>query len=367
MDAPLDLLVTAAFDYRINFDSGELIPWLSTPKHMNAVADVIAAMPVFADIAFGGRAAMKPCPATAESARAIAGVGHEVVAEFQDVETGRPDLLVRLAALDGSLEVRVALAGAPLAKHASTLIDQCIEAAIGIRRALGGVAGLFAGSIFPLNRAGRFDYLRDRPPRRNTVFPLSSVVDLIDLRFHESGHVASRPLDARALSATPPLGVTRTEVDGLVISRWAMSAAAAELARAASAHDAWAQQRIETERMPGWNDLGDQQEVKGTTQARPPLSLYGVKSKIGYKALMISPEGQIERTAWAEAKAVLDRGALDDGAPVKVVKLIVPLREQAIALAAEAQAAGFDAVLYPADNNTLWNPTPPGQWRQAPV
>ena len=152
-------------------------------------------------------------------------------------------------------------------------------------------------------------------------------------------------------------------MDGLVVNRWAVIATPTALAEAASAHDTWAQQRIPTERMPGWNDRGDQQEIKGTTQARPPLTLYGVKSKIGYKAVMVSPEGELEPTALAEAKAVLDRGALDDGTPVNRVKLVVPTRDFAIAVAPRAREAGFEAVLYPADDNTFWNPVPPGLWR----
>ncbi len=365
MAPSLDLLVTAVFDFRIEFQDGELRPWLSTPAPMCAVADVVAALPLFADVRFGGRDAMKPCAPDAATARKIAGVAREVVAEFQDVESGRPDLLVRLAALDGSLEVKLWAAGAHLARHQDTLLDQIVDAGVGIRRALQGVAGLHAATVVPSNRAGRFDYLRNRPPRRNTVFPLGSVLDLIDLRFHESGHVAALPDEARALAA-PPADVPRSEEDGLVVTRWAARATAAELARAAAAHEAWAERRIPTERMPGWNDRGDQQEIKGTTQARPPLTLYGVKSKIGYKAVMVSPEGEIEPTALAEAKAVLDRGALDDGTPVSTVKLVVPLREHAVAIAAEAQASGFGAVLYPADDNTFWNPSPPGSWRTQP-
>lgn len=359
------MLITATFDYRIELRDGELVPWLASPAPMLAISDVVAALPLFEGVRFGGRDAMKPCRPDAASARALAGVARETVVELQDVATGRPDLLIRLAALDGSLEVALWAGGAHLLRHRDTLLEQCVTAAVGIRHALRGVAGLRARSVVPSDPGGRFDYLRDRPPRRSLVFPLGSVVDLIDLHFHESGHVAALPDEARALAETPS-DVARSEHDGLVVARWARGATEAELAEAASAHDAWAQRRIPTERMPRWNDLGDQQEVKGTTQPRPPLTLYGVKSKVGYKAVMVSPEGELEPTALAEAKAVLERGALADGAPVTTVKLVVPLREQAVALADGARAAGFGAVLYAADDDTLWNPKPPGLWREHP-
>lgn len=367
MPTPLDLQVTATFDYRFHATPDGSPAWLADRTRLEAVADVIAAMPLFAGIAFGGRDAMRPCRGDAATARRVLAVGREAVAEFQEVEAGRPDLLVRLAALEGSLEVKIWAAGAPLVEHEASLIAQCLDAAIGVRRALGGVGGLFSGHIAPTNRAGPFDYLQDRPPHRHAVFPVSSVADLIDLRFHGSGHPAALPEAARALAEAPPPGVARSEHDGLVVTRWTTLASAEALADAASAHDAWIRRRIATERAPRWNALGDRQEVKGTTQVRPPLTLYAPTSRIGYKAVMVSPEGRIEPEAWAEARAVLEAGALADGAPVIAVKLVAPLREHALAIVDEARAAGFAAVLYPADGGTLWDPAPQGRWRATPA
>ncbi len=116
----------------------------------------------------------------------------------------------------------------------------------------------------------------------------------------------------------------------------------------------------------GYNALGDLAEPMRGLEERPPLTMYAPQSRTGYVAVMLDEHGVPEEHYWSLAKDIASQRVLPDGTPVDRVRMVVPLRDLAIDFAADARNQGIDAVLYPADDGTWWNPDPPGDWAYPP-
>jgi hypothetical protein len=195
-------------------------------------------------------------------------------------------------------------------------------------------------------------------------------VDYLDLTFHRSGHPDAGLDGVEALLGGPiPEFVERAEVDGLCVLRWTKDPGdEAQLMRGASAHEVWIAAHLPTRIDGPYNQLGDcGEELAGDEAVRKPLTLYSPTSQIGYKAVLVLPDGGIEPGAWSDAANVLAAGTLPSGEVVDQVKLIVPTRALALQIAGRAKSAGFAAVMYPTDDGQYWDPDPPGLWIGGPA
>lgn len=303
---------------------------------------------------------------TPDKAAKLLGTGREVLVELSD-GADDPEVTAALDLRNDRSEVRLMVRGEPLAARASHALDDLIGAVQAVVAALAGAAGLSDGHLQADFNGREFDFPRPRPPRENSRYPERSIVTFIDGGFHASEAAFSRPGDLDALTSPAPAAPAKVSTaGGLTTVRFARTLDDAELTRAASDHAQWIADRIDTDLAFGFNEEGDQLEERGPTKPMPPLTLYDREYEIGYKAVVVFPDGTYERGAWDEAKKVAKAGKLPDGTVVTAVKIVVPLREHCAVVADAARTAGFDAVVYGDSDGNFWNPDPPGNWRPAP-
>lgn len=364
-----DLFVKVVLKFKVYRPGTGKNAWFKDRAHLSAAVEAIADLPFFADLQFGGAEdAVKPVRDVATAQKLVA-LGADDPSSLRERDGDDPDLLVRFAPMDDTLNVRMWSGRRSLAKHRETIVDQLTDAAIAIRNALRDVAGLAVGYGYAVHESeGEFAYPRPRPPITHAVFPVGSIVTLIDHAYHASKAEDADPDLARSLDATPSEApARRARANDLTVIRWVRDATEAELQRGAAAHERWLTATTTAEVELGYNERGDQLEERGRTVAKAPLTLYAPATKIGYKAVVVFPDGTIEPHAWNQAKMVLKDRALKDGTKVAEVKLVVPLRDLVFTVAAEAKKAGFSGVLYPADDGSFWNPDPPGNWADPPM
>lgn len=339
--------------------------WLTDKARTKQLADALVGNALLAGLTHGRVDDADPEAISADQAATLLGTGREALVELSD-GADDPEVTVALDLRDDRSELRLMVRGAPLAARAEHALDDLAEAVQAIVAALAGVAGLSDGHI-QADFGGRdFDFPRPRPPRENARYPERSLVTFIDGGFHASQAAFSRPGDLAALTSPPPPAEVTTAA-GLTTVRFARTLDDEELTRAASDHAQWIADRIDTDLAFGFNEQGDQLEERGPTKPMPPLTLYDREYQVGYKAVVVFPDGSYERDAWDEARKVAEAGKLPDGSVVTAVTIVVPLREHVAMIAQEARAAGFGAVVYGDGDGNFWNPDPPGNWRPAPA
>jgi hypothetical protein len=366
MTAPSDLLLNAFLRFYPDQKSGT--SWLEDRARPKALLDAVLGSPLFAGIAVGRIGGDDYEPVTPAQAAEMVATGGNVLARFQDREDG-DELMIDLDLRANRCEVRATATGAALAARGDQALDDLVTAMQACIAALRGVAGLGDGSIRVVSMSNAFDYPRPRPPRRSQRYPEGSVVTFLDPAFHASGASSAKPDEIAALTEpAPPSPADTTTGDGVVTVRWAKTIDRADLAAGASAHGLWIADRIKPDIDNDFNELGDQREHRAyNSQPTGGLTLYDPRTKVGYKAVLVLPDGSVEPSAWDDAKQIAQAGKLEDGTLVSAVRLVVPLRPHVFAIAKEAKQAGFDAVLYPEGDGSFWDPDPPGNWIGPPI
>jgi hypothetical protein len=340
--------------------------WIKERTKVIAVVDHVLDTPLGGLMRFAG---VQGSTKQAESRKAfhdlVATAKSDVFAITQNKKGPRATFLLTVTPTALGIDVRVF--DAELEARAASILDDVI-AVVAATRQSGAVAGLRFGYVSPIVRAqARFAYPRPRPPRRHPTIAVGAILDPIDLAFHRSGHPSAAPAAVELATAPPPAGARRVEHDGLVQLRWVEDFRdPAALERAAAAHEAWFAGFPGATIESGYNALGDLAESMHGLESRPPLTMYAPGSRTGYVAVVIDEDGRPEDHHWSIARDVAARRALPDGTPVQRIRMVVPLRALAIEFAAEARRHGIDAVLYPAEDGTWWNPDPPGDWAYPP-
>lgn len=339
--------------------------WRKDKTRVKALVDALVGSALLAGLTHGRRDDMRFAAVSPSDVAKLIGARGEVLIELSDGDDD-PAVSASLDLRSERFELRLMVRGAPLGERAKHALDDLIGVVEGIVAALSSMAGLSDGHVQADFTNRELDFPRARPPRENLRYPERSLVTFIDRAFHASGAAFSRPGDWKALTTPPPRAPTKVSTAaGLTTVRFARTLDDAELVRAASNHAQWIADRIDTDIAFGFNAEGDQLEERGPCQPMPPLTLYDREHRVGYKAIVVLPDGTFEPDGWNEAKRIAERGRLVDGTEVTAVKIIVPLREHVAVVAEAARAAGFDAVLYGDGEGGFWNPDPPGNWRVA--
>lgn len=366
---PDDLFLKAVFEFSFAAPS----PWYKDKQRVGGLVDAVAKLALFSELRLAGPEDKQKPFTGVEAARKLVANGRADVTYLQDGPDESRLAMVRIEPSEASLTLKVWCGGDVLQRQRATLLDQLSQLVREVREQLTGLAGLAYGYAYPVHdRMAGFVYPRPRPPRRHQSIQIYSVVEYLDLAFHRSGHADAALDGIEALLGEPlPEFATRREAGDLVELRWVADPGdEAELQRGATAHELWLATHLPTRIDAGFNAMGDAPErVVGDEAPQPPLTLYSPTSELGYKAVVVMPGpggGKIEQGAWAAASSALAAGQLPDGQPLRAVKLIVPLRAQALATSARAKAAGFAAVLYPDDDGRYWDPDPPGLWAIPP-
>lgn len=367
MDTSADLRLTAFLRLFIKDDkSGKLVAWLKGGARPKAIIDGILKAPLFGGIKVGRADDDDFAPVTAKKAATLVGTGRETAPDFLD-RVADPQLSISLDLREERLEVRLVATGAELARHRKSALDDMVAACHAIWRAVNDVAGLDSGRIQVEYIRRVFEYPRPRPPRATPLYPPRSLVTFLDPTFHGSGHAFASPDEPAALLSRPPPAPAKTTTDeGLTTVRWIKSMEG-DLTAAATAHDLWIADRLKPDVVSGFNELGDLQDDLEGAKPQRPLTFYQAEYEMGYKTVVVFPDGSVDEAAWNDAAKVLKAKKLSNGSPVAGVRLIVPLRELVFKIKEKATEAGFEAVLYPDDDGGFWDPDPPGPWVGPPL
>lgn len=273
----------------------------------------------------------------------------DLLSEEDDLD---PDCEVILNLGANAIDASVCLGGPDLARIADRLVERAGRWVAHFCRALPDSVHLREGWLVPY----RGDYPRPRPPRTST-WNLDGICHYLGQRWLQ--RTGDGALLERLLREPLPPGATR-EVDGdavlLAFTRDVRDAAA--VARARAAHEQWISGIVPTEPARGWNAEGDRVVIPAEPRPVAPLTLYDPGPRIGYKAIVVQPDGGIDEEIWAELRSILQRGALPDGAPIASIRLIVPVREDALALHDRAISDGFEMVTYPRGQGVFWQVHP---------
>ena len=213
-------------------------------------------------------------------------------------------------------------------------------------------------------RVSGIRYPRPRPPRLHPVWAMPVIVDFFCERFHRE-HPKGRLAEVEKLaSAELPPGVARERKGDLLVLRWLSRPATREALRdALSKHEQILTRVLDPPRDVEFNPEGDKQVTFSAESPMPPLTSYQPDRQRGYKAVVPSG-GRILDEIAAELKECVARGTIPDGRSLKKLTILVPGREDALAVAAQAHELGADQILY-ADatrQGVWWNPFPPGEW-----
>jgi hypothetical protein len=277
---------------------------------------------------------------------------YELVDLLSDEEDIDPDCEVILRLNTNMVNVAVRLGGAPLARLVDRLVPLAGRWVAHWSRTLPDTVDLSEGWLVP----SRGDYPRLQPPRASE-WSLDGVSHYFGQRFLK--RTGDGALLDQLLREPLPSGVTR-EIDGdAVLLAFADDVCdAAAVARARTTHEQWISRIVPTEPERGWNAEGDRIVIPDEPRPLAPLTLYDPGPQIGYKAIVVQPDGSIDEEIWSELKALLQRGALPDGTPVASIRLIVPVRANALALHGRAITEGFEMVTYPRGEGVFWQVHP---------
>lgn len=322
-------------------------------------AEAFLSAPVLSAVARAQVDDRRPKKVTAKTRATIAATGKHATIEYLDCPNPGRGVFVQLSLLYGAIHIRVVVEPTEIEKHRATALDELIAAFVRCAEVWRGEAVVREGFIKAEYHAGlHWDwprYARLRKPRYSMRYPPRSLVTFFDRSR------AAKPKDVDALMQPTPAHATITTHGDLVEVRWAKSLDDDEVARASTWHDCWIR-RVTTDRDSDFNELGDEEVNAGSAKPLAPLTLYNPWLKIGFKAVLVTPEGELEESAWNEALSVLKARALPSGEEVVKLWIVVPLREHAIAVHERVLAAGFEAAVYPKSNYTFSNPVPKGPW-----
>lgn len=200
-----------------------------------------------------------------------------------------------------------------------------------------------------------WDKIPDRPAAPYLRY--ENVVDMFDRR---QSRVLPNPeaneVVARLLAAPPPPGVRRVDSANAALMFWTDRLSDDDaLAAARMRHERHLTEVVRNVKAPPVAPPGDVQISVGPLHEHPPLSFLDPGQRIGFKTVVVFPDGSLQE-GWDAAAEVARAGSLPGFGPLKAVYVIVPLREQAVALRARAEASGFAGVLYPGRPGELWRP-----------
>jgi hypothetical protein len=209
-----------------------------------------------------------------------------------------------------------------------------------------------------------YDYPRPRPPHIHGIWNLGRLDLYLGRSWHELSEEA-RAVLAKIEAAPLPSSARRTSEGDIV--RIAFGADpevalddVAAVSAARRAQEDWLTPLIPAERERGWNDLGDRMAVVVRPAEKEPFTFYDPRYQVGYKAMIVDPEsGEIDEEMWAELAKIARDGKLPDGTEVKGVRLIFPVRENALQMHARAMADGFEMATYPGKPQIFWQVNPP--------
>ena len=285
----------------------------------------------------------------------FAAIGKPALIEYLDHPNPKRGAWAQFTLGDSEIDLDSVVERAEMTKRRASALDDLTAAFVRAAEVWRGIAVVRQGFIKLEYVATSPPYARLKEPRENIRFPQRSLVTFLDRAD------TLRAEDVKPLTEPPPAHAMVMTHGDLVEVRWAKTLDDREIAQASTWHDCWIRRTV-TAPDDGFNELGDELINAGNARPQPPLTLYNPWLKLGFKAVLVTPEGELEESAWQDAQAVLKAKALPDGDEVAKLWIVVPLREHAVAVHDRVVAAGFESVLYSGKGGEFWDPVPKGPW-----
>lgn len=205
-------------------------------------------------------------------------------------------------------------------------------------------------------------FMPDLPYDRRLDLPDSGgmkfgqIADALDRRIPiERAETRAGKALARLFARPVPAGVRQVEAGDIVLYFWTDELTNPDaLVRARHAHERWMIDRLASDLPPADRAPADRPLHASAQIQAPPLSFVDAERKLGFKTVLVMPDGSLDESSWAIAVDAA-RGNLTACSGLAGVYVIVPLREHAIALARRGREDGLLGVVYPADGD-LWIP-----------
>ena len=163
-------------------------------------------------------------------------------------------------------------------------------------------------------------------------------------------------------TADLPEGVRRRSIDpDLIIIEWAApEATEVGLCEALVTKQRWLRKHFAMDREPFFNEVGDKRIVPWGFTPHPHVTLYGDGDNSAFQT-MVPFDGKLDPAVLDRIRSWREQGT-PDGQPLRDVTLLLPNRNAAVSLRAEALATGFQGVLYVEDDGSFRDPFPEGEW-----
>jgi hypothetical protein len=203
------------------------------------------------------------------------------------------------------------------------------------------------------------DYTASRPERNHPLVKNIDIVSVFSKKFqkeHRSGNI--KELDRLMKAKLPPSARVEKKGD-LVFFYWASSEDLADekrMKKRLAEKDRFLAAELNAPIAEGRNESGDEEVPTEILSEHPPLTFYDELSQIGYKAVVINKKGKGADGEIAKLAKWLKEGKLPDETPILSVGIIVPGREEAVAVRQRAKKAGIDRVFYVDNDGRWWNP-----------
>lgn len=196
----------------------------------------------------------------------------------------------------------------------------------------------------------------DRPvPHRESRWTLGAIAYYLGRAWHEADPERAAVLDA--IERAPlPAGISRTTAGDLVCVTFDCDLAdPASVAAARARGERWFAPLVPTRVAPGWNARGDRLVELVDRDELEPFTFFDTRNATGYKAMVVDPDtGAVDDELWQLLVAIAMAGQAPDGTRVAAVRVIVPVRDDALRLADRARADGIDLVAYPEEHSFWW-------------
>lgn len=195
----------------------------------------------------------------------------------------------------------------------------------------------------------------DRPvPHRESRWSLGAIAYYLGRAWHEAD--PERAAVLHAIERAPlPAGITRsTEGDLVRVTFDCDLTDASSVAAARARGERWLTPLVPTRIAPGWNEHGDRLVEIVDRHDLFPFTFFDSRNATGYKTMIADPDTDaIDESLWQVLVAIAAAGQTPDGTRVDAVRVIVPVRDDALRLADRARADGIDLVAYP-DEHSFW-------------
>ena len=210
-------------------------------------------------------------------------------------------------------------------------------------------------------------YPRVRPPRHLARFTFGTLLSAFSERFHAEHRLGKNDDFKKILRSKTPDFVDVLNHNGLWIFKWMANLEdIEEVKRRRSDQEKWLVDLLNPPIKSNFNSLGDCRFIPFGLKKDTLLTFYASDQSQGFKAIVPNYLNEIDKTLVYEFKQWISKKRLPDGRPLEELSLILPNRNAALQVREQSIDIGIKRIFYTNNLGELWNPFPPGPWRESP-